>query len=105
MSPSPTSLRDSHDALRVHNDCEASTREAVGKGRFEEAAVQKILASALTNVRSFAAMGGLLAPGTDAGAWAVPHGSLTEYALFEEALGTDAGTALEKGIAEIVRKF
>ena len=76
-----------------------------GKGRFDEQAVQQILASALGNVRRFAAMGGLLAPGTDAGAWAVPHGSLTEYALMEEALGCDAGRILEKGIARIVEKF
>ena len=33
-----------------------------------------------------AAMGGLIAPGTDAGAWAVPHGSLSEYALLEQVL-------------------
>ena len=50
-------------------------------------------------------MGGLLAPGTDAGAWAVPHGSLTEFTLMEEALGQDAEAVLEKGIREIVRKF
>ena len=76
-----------------------------GKGRFEETAVQRILESAMRNVRKFADMGGLLAPGTDAGAWAVPHGSLTEYALFEEALGVNAKAILDKGIAEIVRKF
>ena len=76
-----------------------------GKGRFEETAVQRILESAMRNVRKYADMGGLLAPGTDAGAWAVPHGSLTEYALFEEALGVNAKAILDKGIAEIVRKF
>ncbi|MBO7252820.1 MAG: Xaa-Pro dipeptidase [Oscillospiraceae bacterium] len=76
-----------------------------GKGRFSEEAVCRILESALANVKSFAAMGGLLAPGTDAGAWAVPHGSLTEYELLEEALGEDAQRILEKGIACIVRKF
>ena len=76
-----------------------------GTGRFSEKDVQEILESALGNVRSFAAMGGLIAPGTDAGAWAVPHGSLTEFALMEEALGKDADAVLEKGIREIVRKF
>ena len=76
-----------------------------GKGRFDEEAVQAILASALHNVRSFAAMGGLLAPGTDAGAWAVPHGSLTEFSLFREALGDGADAALEEGTREIVKRF
>ena len=52
-----------------------------GTGRFSEASVQAILENALEAVDSFASMGGLLAPGTDAGAFAVPHGSDTEYAL------------------------
>ena len=36
-----------------------------------------------------AAMGGLIAPGSDAGAWSVPHvqGSLDEYAHLQLALG------------------
>jgi hypothetical protein len=50
-------------------------------------------------------MGGLLAPGTDAGAWAVPHGSLTEFSLFREALGDGADAALEEGTREIVKRF
>ena len=54
---------------------------------------------------AFAAMGGLIAPGTDAGAWAVPHGSLSEYALLEQALGENAENVLSRGVAEIQRKF
>lgn len=50
-------------------------------GRFDETAVRKILDSAMENVAAFASMGGLLAPGTDAGAFAVPHGTQTEYTL------------------------
>ena len=76
-----------------------------GKGRFEETAVQKILQSALENVDAFAQMGGLLAPGTDAGAWAVPHGSLTEYELLEEVLGSQTQSILDRGIRKIVEKF
>lgn len=76
-----------------------------GKGRFDEQAVQAILACAAANVKAFARMGGLLAPGTDAGAWAVPHGSLTEYQLMEEILGEDAKKILDRGISETVRKF
>lgn len=76
-----------------------------GKGRFREEAVCRILESALENVCAFGEMGGLIAPGTDAGAWAVPHGSLTEFALLEEALGAETEEVLEKGLEEIRRKF
>ncbi len=69
-----------------------------GTGRFSERDVREILDSAMHNVHAFAAMGGLLAPGTDAGAWAVKHGSLTEFELLE-------GIDLEPGIREIMRKF
>ena len=76
-----------------------------GKGRFDETAVQKILDSASENLREFTAMGGLVAPGSDAGAWAVPHGSLTEFALLEMALGDQTEQILEKGIQTIKEKF
>lgn len=76
-----------------------------GKGRFDEEAVRRILDSAAQNVRRFAALGGLLAPGTDAGAWAVPHGSLTEYRLLGEILGNETESILQRGINEIQRRF
>lgn len=76
-----------------------------GKGRFNESAVRSILDSAMENVYQFSTMGGLLAPGTDAGAWAVPHGSLTEFALFQEILGSNTDAILEKGIQKIKEKF
>ena len=75
------------------------------QGRFNEEAVEKILASAMENVRTFAAMGGLLAPGTDAGAWKVHHGDLTEYDLLQEALGRDPLPVLEAGTRVIMEKF
>ena len=76
-----------------------------GKGRFRENAVEAILESALENVRAFADMGGLLAPGTDAGAWAVPHGARSEYALMEQALGKGTQEILKRGAKEIVKRF
>lgn len=76
-----------------------------GKGRFDEKAVCGILESAAENVTAFAAMGGILAPGTDAGAWAVPHGSLTEYALMGEILGERAGEILGRGIRTVQERF
>ena len=72
-----------------------------GTGRFDEGAVREILAYNQENTRKFAAMGGLIAPGTDAGAWAVPHGSLTEYDL----LANIPQETLNKAIAIIQNKF
>ena len=77
----------------------------LGKGRFDETAVGRILESAQENLRTFAAMGGQIAPGTDAGAWAVPHGSLTEYDLLRQALGAGAQTIWERGAARIREIF
>jgi len=76
-----------------------------GKGRFDEKAVCAILESAMENVAAFAAMGGLIAPGTDAGAWAVPHGSDTEGDLLKQAIGESADGVLEKGTQRIMEKF
>ena len=69
-----------------------------GKGRFDEGAVCAILDSALANVEAFTAMGGLIAPGTDAGAWAVPHGITSEYDLL-------ANIDLHPGIDRLKQKF
>ena len=71
-----------------------------GKGRFDEYAVRKILDSALQNVADYK---GLLAAGTDAGAWAVPHGSTTEEGYFAMAdIGDDR---LLEGFRVIQAKF
>lgn len=74
-----------------------------GKGRFSETAVRKILDNAMTRVAEFAAMGGIIAPGTDAGAWAVKHGVTTEYELLSQCGIADA--QLEQGIQAIQKIF
>ena len=76
-----------------------------GKGRFDESAVCAILESALANVSTFAAMGGIIAPGTDAGAWAVPHGSLTEFELLREAIGENTDQILATGVQAVMERF
>lgn len=78
-----------------------------GKGRFDEDAVCRIYSSAVENVRIFAGMGGLVAPGSDAGAWAVPHvqGGVDEYAHLKHALGEDCDAVLSRGIREVRRRF
>jgi hypothetical protein len=67
--------------------------------------VEAILESASENVAAFAAMGGLLAPGTDAGAWAVPHGVTSEYTLLDHILGDSAEAVLDRGIRVLQAKF
>ena len=76
-----------------------------GKGRFDEGAVCAILNSAMENVAVFASLGGIIAPGTDAGAWAVPQGSLTEFELLRDALGETADTIMERGTQEVLKRF
>ena len=76
-----------------------------GKGRFPEAAVEGILESALENVAAFGALSGLIAPGSDAGAWAVPHGCHTEEALLRLALGEDTQQILARGCEAIRARF
>lgn len=74
-----------------------------GKGRFSEKDVRQILDSALANVARFHAIGGLLAAGTDAGAWAVPHGSATEEGYF--AMAGIPESALQRGLTVIQKRF
>ena len=75
----------------------------LGTGRFDEREVEKILAGLLENVAEFYRMGGLLAPGTDAGAFSVGHGTMSEYGWLEKALG---GQELPmEGIVRIIEKF
>ena len=76
-----------------------------GKGRFREEAVQGILKTALENVSVFGELGGLLAPGTDAGAWAVPHGSLTEFELLGQCLGDRTEEILARGTRAVMERF
>ena len=76
-----------------------------GKGRFDETAVEQILESAMENAAKFAAMGGLVAEGSDAGAWAVPHAAGTERALLRQALGENVEEVLRRGGEKIREKF
>ncbi len=75
----------------------------LGKGRFDDGAVAAILDSALENVARFRAMGGLVAPGSDAGAWAVPHGCCTEEGWLKKAGLSDGD--IQTGAAAIMEKF
>ena len=78
-----------------------------GTGRFDEKAVGAIYESAVQNVRHFAKMNGLIAPGSDAGAWAVPHtaGGMDEYAHLAAAIGEGWQAAVCAGNDAVCAKF
>lgn len=79
----------------------------LGKGRFDEREVEGIAASASRNIRRFAELGGIIAPGSDAGAWAVPHGqgSMDEYTHLADILGSGWEAALQKGVQAVMERF
>ena len=96
--------RDALQAMEANGTVWVPTLSTIGnlrgKGRFDEYAVCKILDSALQNVSDYK---GFLAAGTDAGAWAVPHGSTTEEGYFAMAgVGEDR---LAEGYQIIRKKF
>ena len=67
-----------------------------GTGRFSEVEVEKIYHSLRENLERYK---GLVAPGTDGGAWAVPHGVASEEGLLGEmGIGPDR---LQEGILRI----
>lgn len=74
----------------------------LGTGKFREDAVQKILHSAMENVKTFSKMGGYLACGSDAGAWAVRHGMQTEEQWLSKAV---AETVWQRGNRKIQERF
>jgi hypothetical protein len=78
-----------------------------GSGRFDEKAVAAIYESDLENLRRFAKMDGLIAPGSDAGAWNVAHvrGGADEYAHMAHTLGAHGEQVLRSGIDAIRTKF
>ena len=72
----------------------------LGKGRFPDCQVEKILADTQEKLSQYR---GLVAPGTDAGAWAVPHGSDTEEGWLRQAGISKA--RLENGTRAIMDRF
>ena len=78
-----------------------------GSGRFDEKAVSAIYESSRENLRSFIKMNGLIAPGSDAGAWKVPHisGGMDEYAHLAHTLGDGWEKAVLAGNDVIRTKF
>ena len=78
-----------------------------GSGRFDEKAVSAIYESSRENLRFFIKMNGLIAPGSDAGAWKVPHisGGADEYTHLAHTLGDGWEKAVFAGNDIIRTKF
>ena len=79
----------------------------IGEGRYPDEVLKPLFDVQAENIRRFAALGGVIAPGSDAGAYAVPHvqGALDEYRYLTEILGPGAEARLEAGVREIARRF
>jgi imidazolonepropionase-like amidohydrolase len=75
----------------------------LGKGRFDDGQVRRILEDTMEKLSIFVDFGGLVAPGSDAGAWSVPHGCHTECQWLEKAgVGEDRQ---QMGLQKITEKF
>jgi len=98
-------------AMRENGTVWCPTLSAIGnlrgRGRFDEKAVATIYASSVENLRRFAKMDGLIASGSDAGAWSVPHvtGGNDEYTHLSAALGDEWKTYLDAGNNAVFTKF
>ena len=95
------------EALTVWCPTLSTVANLRGKGRFCEDAVQRITVDTSEKIARFAAMGGLIAPGSDAGAWSVSHvsGSLDEYGHLTAILGSRTEEILSRGTRVIREKF
>ena len=71
--------------------------------RFDNTQVQLLLENFLENIAYFAGLGGTVAPGTDAGAWAVPHGCQTEEKWLLQA--GISQSQLQQGTQRIITRF
>lgn len=98
-------------AMRENNVIWCPTVSAIanllGKGRFPDIQLGQICEHTAGNLRRFAAMGGVIAPGSDAGAWAVPHcaGSEDEYTHLLNVLGAEGSEVLQRGVQMVMRRF
>ena len=72
----------------------------LGKGRFPDGQVAAILDSLLENIAAFR---GIIAPGSDAGAWAVPHGCGTEEDWLRKA--GISQSRMDAGAQAVIEKF
>ena len=75
----------------------------VDDGRYSQECIRPLFAYQRRAISHAAKRGALIAPGSDAGAYKVPHGSggLEEIRLLREAIGEDADAVLARGLQKI----
>ena len=78
-----------------------------GTGRHEQSALQKIFDLHAENIRKAAKLGAMIAVGSDAGAFAVPHtkGGVDENRYLSQIIGANAEQILRCGNKEIFDRF
>lgn len=79
----------------------------VGDGRFPDEVLVPLRDLHMKNIADCARMGGKIAPGSDNGAYRVPHvqGTMDEYLHLEKAIGEDVENVLARGMECIRRRF
>lgn len=79
----------------------------IGTGIAPDETLARICDEQAAAVREVAALGGLIAPGSDAGSHGVSHGegALQEYRYLEEALGEQSADVLERGAAALRNRW
>ena len=102
---------DALHAMRENGTVWCPTLSAIGNlrgtGRFDEGAVAAIYESSVENLRAFTKIDGLIASGSDAGAWAVRHvcAGTDEYAHLAYALGDGWEGLVKAGTDALRTKF
>lgn len=85
----------------------APAANIIHSGRFPQQVLQEITDRQMDSIDHAVSFGALVAPGSDAGAWLVPHGqgTLDEYAHLKTVLGSSTDAVLSRGIEEIRKRF
>ena len=105
--PDDAALRAMADHHVIWTPTLSTIGNLIGCGRYRDDVLAPLLETQSQALRDFAAMGGLIACGSDAGAYLVPHvqGASDEYRYLARALGANADELLGRGNAEIQRRF
>lgn len=79
----------------------------IGCGRYPDDVLRPLSELHSENIRAFVENGGIVAPGSDAGAYRVPHvnGCADEYRILTEIIGDRAKDILEHGVQMTADRF
>lgn len=85
----------------------STIRNLIGDGRFPDNVLKPLLKLHMDNIHRCASLGGVIALGSDSGAYRVtpPQGTLDEYAYLHSAIGKNADKILLDGETRIRERF